>query len=214
MNAPVFSALALLRKMFSATARLLCENYVEHLKPRVITNRTGDGPYLERYYLFGGPNEAGEYNDTAPMTVMLHHFVESDEAGELHSHPWEMSVSFVLAGGYSEERRIVRPVSGVDVDRSDPSFDPSRGPAGAMLFVERRDVPPFSFNLIAADDFHRVDLFEKDCWTLFIAGRKVSSWAFWNRETNVTTPWREFIAKVRGVDPTTIADVKRSEFIK
>jgi hypothetical protein len=200
------------RRAFSRIARVLCEHLVAGVKPRVITNRAGDGPYLDRYYLFGGPKEDGTYDDSAPLTVMLHHFRDSDAAGELHSHPWEQSVSFILAGGYSEERRVATPIT----NESDltMAIDPSRGPRGATLHVERRDVPPFSVNVIAGDDFHRVDLYEKDCWTLFITGRKVSNWAFWNRETGETTPWREFIARVRGVDPTTIADVKRSEFIK
>ncbi len=176
------------RNFFSQIARLCCEKFVRAMPlPRVIMNRAGDSPYLERYYIVGGPSEDGAFAD-APLTVMLHRFVRSDEAGELHSHPWEMSTSFVLAGGYTEERRV-----GDD--------------------VERREVLPFSVNLIGQNDFHRVDLLEKDCWSLFVTGRKVSSWAFWNRHTKKTTPWREFIAEKRGVDLAAVLDAKTSESI-
>jgi hypothetical protein len=183
------------RLAFSHLARAMCEQFASKITPRVIMNRSGDSPYLERYYLLGGPSEEGEFAD-APLTVMLHRFVRSDEDSALHSHPWEQSVSFVLAGGYSEERRVA-----------------TRLAQAIRYDVERRDVPPFSFNFIAADDFHRVDLFEKDAWTLFVTARKIGSWSFWDRDSGKTTPWREFIATIRGVDPSTVAAAKRSESI-
>jgi hypothetical protein len=89
---------------------------------------------------------------------------------ELHAHPWSWALSFIIAGGYSEERR---------------EFDK----------VTRREVPPLSFNFIRQSDFHRVDLIENDCWTLFLIGPKTKSWGFWDRETRVYTPWREFLAR-------------------
>ncbi|MHB2027551.1 MAG: hypothetical protein ACYCPT_01885 [Acidimicrobiales bacterium] len=176
------------RKFFSQIARLCCQKLVRSMPPpRVIMNRAGDSAYLERYYLVGGPSEEGEFQN-APLTVMLHRFARSDEPGELHSHPWEMSVSFVLAGGYREERRLP--------DES----------------VETKEVLPFDLNLIGQNDFHRVDLLENECWTLFVTGRKVASWAFWNRDTKQTTPWRDFIAKKRGV-LASVANAKKSECI-
>jgi hypothetical protein len=98
-------------------------------------------------------------------------------------------VSFILAGGYVEHRH-----------RSDK---PGK--------VVQRTFLPGDVNLIGADDFHRVDLLGKDCWSLFVAGEKTErSWGFLT-ETGFQS-WREFIARARGVDPATINDnVRRSE---
>ena len=155
--------------------------------PRVIYDREGRSPYLSRYYVTARPtmrdgstpfdqNGNPKIGVTWPderWGLYVHKFHRSDEDGGLHNHPWAWSISFVLAGGYSEERR--------DGDR-----------------VRRRDVLPFSFNFIGHDDFHRVDLLEKDAWTLFLVGPKVSSWGFWDRETVEFTPWREYITRIRG----------------
>lgn len=177
-----------IRGAFAAIARLACEAFTADIEPRRIMDREGGTVYLERYYLFGGPSEDGEWAD-APIGVFLHRFRRSDDDVELHNHPWEASVSFILAGGYVEERRV-----GDEV-------------------VTRR-LEPFSVNIIAADDFHRVDLLESDAWTLFVVGRKAQSWGFWNRVTKVTMPWREFIARKRGIDPAEVSkDVIRSEQI-
>jgi hypothetical protein len=59
---------------------------------------------------------------------------------------------------------------------------------------------PWSLVSIKEDDFHRVDLLEHDSWSLFLAGPRVASWGFWDRETGVFLGWREFIAKIRGGD--------------
>jgi len=176
------------RRAFNAIARVACEEFTRHLKPRRIMSREGDSVYLERFYICGGPSEDGQFADE-PIGVMLHRFVRSDEDGELHNHPWEASASLILAGGYSEERRL-----------GDDS-------------VERREFGPFSINVILANHFHRVDLLEKDAWTLFVVTRKAQSWGFWHRITKAFTPWREFIAQRRGVDASAIQAVTKSEDI-
>lgn len=120
----------------ASLARLLLTRFAATLPPpRVITDReTGGRPYLSRYYLFGKSRDgADESGSPVPFNVFLHRFHRSDDDGALHSHPWEWAVSFVLVGGYSEERRV-----------GDE--------------VERREVRPFSFNVITDEDFHRVDL--------------------------------------------------------
>lgn len=152
---------------------------------RVIYDGEGRSPYLTRHYLIGAPKMPDgsrpfdEFGDMRPSAIWsgrfgiyLHRFHRSDSDRELHNHPWRWSCSLVLAGGYVEERR-----SGDAV-------------------ISRR-VTPGRFNWIGHDDFHRVDLIEKDAWTLFVVGPKVSSWGFWSRISRAFVPWREFIAGKR-----------------
>lgn len=154
--------------------------------PRVIFDRAGLSPYLSRYYLTARPTmpdgsepfRNGQVREGAewpngPIALYLHRFHRSDEDLALHNHPWRWAVSLILTGGYSEERRIGNR-------------------------VVRRSVLPLTLNFISADDFHRVDLFEEDAWTLFLSGPKASSWGFWDRRTGEYVPWREFITRLRG----------------
>jgi hypothetical protein len=91
-------------------------------------------------------------------------------------------MSFILAGGYSEERRL-------------------RG----TNRVVRRTVKAGSLNFIGAEDFHRVDMLpgHGDAWSLFVVGPKFTDWGFWNRKTGRFTHWRHFINEKR--DPTAFA---------
>lgn len=98
--------------------------------------------------------------------IYLHHFHDSDKGPELHNHPWEWSFGMILTGGYSEERRM-----------PDDS-------------VEAREVNPGSINYITSKIFHRVDLLEKDAWTLFFAGPRTNDWGFWDRNTKEYKDWR------------------------
>jgi hypothetical protein len=114
--------------------------------------------------------------------VYLHHFLRSDEDVEdLHSHPWPAH-AYILAGGYVEERRVEDPASTI-----------------GYRVVGERYFRPGAVNVIAPDTFHRVDLLERDAWSLCVTGPKrvldegEAAWSFWNRETGKTTPWREFI---------------------
>lgn len=141
----------------------------------------GKTPYLSRFYIvgaptmadgsspydqFGNPKRDAKWKDG--WGLYIHRFHRSDVDRELHNHPWRWALSFVIAGGYREERR--------------------RGNS-----VVEREVKPLSFNYIRQDDFHCVDLIEHDAWTLFLVGRKGSTWGFWDRATGRYTPWREFL---------------------
>jgi hypothetical protein len=163
-------------------------------KRRVIYDREGGSPYLARFYLTrpptmpdgsepfgvsGNPRPGIEWrSERGGISIFVHYFYRSDDDEALHNHPWKWALSLVLAGGYSEERRV------------------GNG-------VVRRLVKPGSLNLLKAETFHRVDLLtpERGCWSLFIAGPKSSGWGFWDRRTGEFLPWREFIAKIRGVAP-------------
>lgn len=157
--------------------------------PRVIFDREGGSPYLSRWYLIGkrpvlDPELPGQQfadqvavakrEHRLPFNLFLHRFHRSDDDGALHSHPWAWSLSLVLVGGYSEERR--------------------QGDS-----VVRRLIRPGMFNFIRGTDYHRVDLLEYDTWSLFLVGPKASTWYFWDRYTGKRSPWRDFIAFKRGL---------------
>lgn len=108
--------------------------------------------------------------------VYLHFFHRSDADLELHNHPWA-GTSLILTGGYREERRF-------------------RGG------IETRIFRPGDVNVLMPDTFHRVDLLDPaaGCWTLFVTGQRVQDWGFWDRYTDVFTPWKEALRK-RGLLP-------------
>jgi hypothetical protein len=160
------------------------EQVLHDVKPRIITGGDVYDQYLSRYYiigapkmadgsspydLYGNPKRAAVFPDYG-FGLYVHKFHRSDNDRALHSHPWLWALSFVIAGGYLEERRMVRRVI-------------------------NRTVAPLSINFISGNDFHRVDLLEKDAWTLFLVGPRAASWSFWNRDTGEETPWREFLAQ-------------------
>lgn len=85
--------------------------------------------------------------------LYIHRFLASDPPERcLHNHPWT-SLSFVLAGGYDEHRWV----------------------SGRVVTVRVR---PLRFNLITAERLHRVNLLEKDAWSLFLRGGTSHGWGF------------------------------------
>lgn len=126
-------------------------------------------PYLDRYCIAAPPDADG---DDLSGKIYLNHFLRSDEDPELHSHPWDRSLSLILVNGYEEERRI-----------GDQVMSVSRAPGDLVLIEE--------------DTFHRVDLVHEDAWTLFFTGRFVNTWYFWNRTTGKKEQWENFL-RARG----------------
>lgn len=156
----------------------ICKWLADRLPLRMITCE-GE-PYLMRFYICGRaplhywPNRGKGIKPRLkwlPFAVYLHGFVRHDKDRDLHNHPWDKSYSLILAGGYDEERL---------------------GDDGRH-FVRR--VRPGMVNVIARDDFHRVTkLHSEIVWTLFITGRKLSTWGFRDTETGDFIPWRVYIA--------------------
>lgn len=205
----------MLKRLAEKLVRRICETVtangwlpLREIKRGVPPN---EEPYLDRYYLCGKkpahfPERCRFCKRTIPATsastgevthtfcsenschvaepfperlsflpcTFLHHFRDSDQEEELHNHPWEKAVSFILAGGYAEERRVY-----ADTDSG---------------VTETRDVRPFMFNTIRSDDFHRVSLYERDAWSLFIAGPKAQSWGFWSKKTGEHVHWKQYRA--------------------
>lgn len=139
----------------------LCHKLSKKLEKRIIMRRDGL-PYLERYYIL--------HSDRFKWIpgIYLHKFISSDEDPELHDHPWCTSLSFILTGGYREERRVGEN-------------------------VVTYNVLPGHFNMIKKSTFHRIDLLDKYAWTLFCSGNREQDWGFWNRDTKEYASWREHI---------------------
>ena len=128
--------------------RVACGKLAEGLRVQHILR---DGrPYLDRYFVAGWD----PVRKRPGPAVFLHHFVASDAASEVHSHPWAWSLSLILAGGYREIRCLADGRS------------------------EVRTYEPGSVNVLAPEDKHRIELLEGDCWTLFLAGEFARPWAF------------------------------------
>lgn len=107
-----------------------------------------DEPYLERYHIA----RLGSF------TFYLHRFTASDPDRGVHDHPWGWAMSFLLVGGYNEERLVERD--------------------GQKEIIVRK-IRPLTFNTIRADDFHRVVLDQgRPAWSLFIHGKRIKGWGF------------------------------------
>lgn len=150
--------------------RSICEFIARKVHKKNIQR---DGDYLERYYLsgwspFGLDPERHRWFKWMPG-IYLHHFLNSDPDNELHNHPFDVSYSLILTGGYIEHRRH---------EGSD---------------IVSRILTPGCTNTIRHDHFHRVELIEKDAWTLFIAGKRIQDWGFWDPDTDTYTPWKEYL---------------------
>lgn len=118
-------------------------------------------PYLYRSYLDGGRSEE---DLKSACGIFLHKFVSSDELGELHSHPWKWSLSFILVGGYREIR-----AEACELESSH------------RVVLRKKVVRDFNggdVNLIRATDFHRIELLTPEVWTLFLHGPRISTWGF------------------------------------
>jgi hypothetical protein len=155
--------------MINRVITKLCETVASRLEKKTIYRDDGI-PYLERYYIF--------HSDQFKFLpgVYLHKFLSSDEDVELHDHPWRLSGSLILTGGYLEQRRYNK---------------------GDNQLVLTHLLSPGSINIIKGSTFHRVDLIEDFAWTLFVSGNKVRDWGFWHPKTKKYTPWKEFVEKKR-----------------
>lgn len=125
-----------------------------NLKCKQISGELGQ-PYLERYMI-------ARWGKNGEHTVFLHRFLDSDADQGVHDHPWE-SKSFILAGGYTEERLVEEKNQNGEVVEK----------------IVLRDVKPFSFNKIGKNTFHRIILKKKVApWTLFYHGPRIKNWGF------------------------------------
>jgi hypothetical protein len=159
----------MISKLIGSLVEKACYALAKKFPSRIITRGDAE-PYLVRHYILRRSWLAAQFSWFP--SVYLHHFLRGDDEEELHNHPWGTSVSFILAGGYREERRD--------------------GNA-----VRTRIVRPGMVNIIRGDDFHKVELLDpvKGAWTIFISGTRAQDWGFWHPETSEYLSWREHVAR-------------------
>lgn len=120
-------------------------------------------PYLTRVYL---------RTRTPDFGAFLHFFHKGDQFRDLHSHPCDYAWSVILTAGYDEERCEAELLAD-----------------GTERLTEIRRVShkPGDLNFLTNRTYHRVELPNGGCWTLFIRGQRTQGWSFINRETGVKT---------------------------
>jgi hypothetical protein len=96
------------------------------------------------------------------FNVYLHHVMRSDDDRALHSHPWLFNLSLILAGSYVEHAAEGK------VERKAGDLKLRIGPA-----------------------FHRLEITDGACWTLFITGPKCRMWGF--RCPKGFVPWTQYV---------------------
>lgn len=129
--------------------------------------------YLERYYL-------GRF---LGFTAYLHRFVDADRDEETHDHPFT-ALAVCLAGGYCEER-----LTHVDLPGA-PSMVMRHIRAGSVNFIRGGG--------LGRGDFHRIVDCKPETWTLFVHGRRLSSWGFLQQLSLgvVYVHYREVVKKI------------------
>jgi len=137
------------------------------------TYLTPDGMRLHLPRALKGKSDYGVSLGARPY---LHHFFRGDDAAAYHNHPWRISYSLILTGGYVEFK-----------------LNPE------TKEVTRRVFKPGSFNVLRREDYHRVELLDEaaGCWTLFISVDRLAEsdgtdWDFMDPETGVKIPWGEY----------------------
>jgi len=147
-----------------------CEALSRHILDRKTFHTAGD-PYLSRFFLVRKRKGDDDESSRWPFSVYLHYFHRGDEDESLHNHPWKLAVSLVLTNGYHEER-----------------WTGER--------IRTKTFRPGDINILRSTDFHRVDLIDptRGAWTLFISGKRVQDWGFWDpQRRRPYIPQQQFI---------------------
>lgn len=102
--------------------------------------------------------------------VFLHRMEAPDPGLDLHDHPWWF-VSFLVAGGYTEERAQTREASFL-------ATLAERWPGLARGIVEERR--QFSVRVMRLDECHRITALSRPrVWTVVVHGPTVRRWGFY-----------------------------------
>lgn len=133
----------------------------------------------DHHYAYTITGEAGDYMTRlltpriGEQRLMLHRLHRADNDRHMHNHPWKLSHSIILNGGYREDRML--PASGVcSCDARGWMFE-----CTAHVRVSERTYGTGGKNTLTDLDFHRISRVEPDTWTLFLAGARCQTWGFW-----------------------------------
>lgn len=147
-----------------------------------------DGVFLDRWgiELPRRPKDAGESDHRPWFGIFLHKLEGPDPGQDLHNHPWPF-FSFILRGGYTEERAQQRFVR-MFAEAAERGFFRTRG-------IERRR-RWLSLGATPLDYSHRITkLHRTPTWTLVVHGRRHRTWGFWLPAGWID--WRTYEATVR-----------------
>ena len=178
------------------------DGVMSRLKYRDINDETGT-LYMRRGRFWGWIPSHGNRDHWSHL--YLHRIYRPDSDRLIHNHPWRFSVSFILSGGYIEER--LREVERIDVNTGEKYPD---------YWIEKRHVRPFTFNVFTQKSAHRITHLNGPVYTLFFAGPKVQSWGFfeliYGLRRNVLTfqTWRDRFIE-RGISIELINQEKQGE---
>jgi len=130
--------------------------------------------YLQRFRVFGWTEGSRWFGPS----LYLHRFRLPDQDAALHNHPWRWGFSWILSGGYIEDR--------------------GHQSGFALIRDGRFCRLPGDLNVIRPETYHRVhSLLGRETWTLFLVAPKSRSWAFWVPGRG-PVPWRQRLAE-RGI---------------
>lgn len=140
---------------FNASGDVSTQNRKDTRWPKrrtIMSCDSSKGPLFTRYYLL----------ETKWGSIYVHCFHTSDDDRALHDHPWSF-VSILLSSGYYEwtPAPLTCPVDGYE----QPSV--------------RTWVPRFSVIYRPATWRHRVELKNKNTWTLVFRSGYRREWGFW-----------------------------------
>jgi hypothetical protein len=149
--------------MISNLINLFCLDLVKRFPKRVQIIWVNHQKYLLRFHI--------KYGGVLPG-VYLHNFYMGDSGRDPHNHPWKWALSFILTGGYIEERMLEN-----------------------TLFMYKRRVKPFSLNFIKGNTFHKVEMNPEGLpiWTLFMTFKANKTWGFWSRKDAKFVPHSEYL---------------------
>jgi hypothetical protein len=128
-------------------------NWLDSLgRKRVILDRAGNEPYLERYYVFLKDRKR------FPFNIFVHKFLKSDP-DDVHDHPW-FYATLILKGGYYE-------------------YVPIFNDEGIIFGEKKYWRGPGHFRICCPSSYHRIELDPNiTAWTLFMPGPQVREWGF------------------------------------
>lgn len=92
------------------------------------------------------------------LRIYLHRFVRDDSERAVHDHPWRWACAFVLAGRYKERLATMD--------------DPTVGHLYKHRWVRW-------FNWISPRTRHQIVSVRPETWTLFITGKRIKGWGFY-----------------------------------